>query len=43
MLCMQINLQEILKLTRFTETECTVKKIFHNINIASEKYNDKSE
>lgn len=43
MLCMQINLQEILKLTRYTETDSAARKIFENINIASEKYNDESE
>lgn len=40
---MQINLQEILNLTRNSETESTARKIFYNINIASEKYNDESE
>ncbi|XP_060866820.1 uncharacterized protein LOC132942446 [Metopolophium dirhodum] len=39
----EINLEEILKLTRYTETESTARKILNNINIASEKYNDKSE
>ncbi|XP_025208184.1 uncharacterized protein LOC112603701, partial [Melanaphis sacchari] len=33
----EINLQEILKFTKYTETELTARKILDNINIASEK------
>lgn len=40
---MQINLQEVLKLTEYTETESTARKVFDNINIASEKYNNESD
>ncbi|XP_022172857.1 uncharacterized protein LOC111035520 isoform X2 [Myzus persicae] len=36
----EINLQEILKLTRYTETASAARKIFDNIKTASEKYND---
>ncbi|XP_029342843.1 uncharacterized protein LOC100574889 [Acyrthosiphon pisum] len=36
----EINLQEILKLTRYTETESKARKIYNNIKIASEKYNN---
>jgi len=40
MLYMQINLQEVLKLTRYTETGSIARKIFDNINIASVIYNN---
>ncbi|CAH1725158.1 unnamed protein product [Aphis gossypii] len=39
----EINLQEILKLTKYTETELIARKIFDNINIASKKFTEKSE
>lgn len=40
---MQINLQEVLKLTRYTRTELISRKIYENISIASQKYNDTFE